>query len=209
LSKRKIKQGECIFSIAAERDVPWESIWNHPGNGELKQKRKLPNVLFPGDILFVPGLEIKEEGGDSEQKHTFRKKRPKTVLRLRLIYDGEPLKDTKYRLVIDGRIFRGKTDTKGKLEQVIEATAREGILSVHGDSSKHKLLFGFLDPVETTSGLQARLNNLGYHAGKVDGDWGGLTRAGMHAFQSQKDELAESSKPNDKTRNLLTKEYGS
>lgn len=209
MSSRKIKQGECIFSIAAERDVPWESIWNHPENGELKQKRKLPNVLFPGDILFVPDLQTKQEGGDSEQKHTFRKKHPKTVLRLRLIYDGEPLKDTKYRLVIDGRLFRGKTDTEGKLEKVINATAKKGTLTVQGNSSKHKLLFGFLDPVETTSGLQARLNNLGYHAGKVDGDWGGQTRAGMHAFQSQKDELAKSSKPNDQTRNLLTKEHGS
>lgn len=208
MPKRKVKQGECLFSIAADANLPWEVLWNHAENADLKSKRKHPNVLYPGDWLFVPEPEKKTEASASENKHKFKVKRPRTYIRLNLVYDGEPMKGKTYKLRVDGKLHEGKTDDKGVLEQLVEATAKEGVLEIDGDRAVHKLRLGYLDPVATTSGLQARLNNLGFDVGKVDDDWGKLTRNGMRGFQAYK-KMKTSNTPNDDTRNLLEQEHGS
>ena len=45
------------------------------------------------------------------------------------------------------------------------------------------LKVGHLDPPETPSGIQARLNNLGFDCGEVDGIIGKRTKAAIEEFQ--------------------------
>jgi type I restriction enzyme S subunit len=47
-----IQPGDCVSSIAFDRGFFWETLWNHPKNAELKQKRTDPNILKEGDILI-------------------------------------------------------------------------------------------------------------------------------------------------------------
>ena len=50
----EVKQGECLSSIARRfgfRD--WKKIYQHPMNADLRQKRPNPNVLHPGDRIFI------------------------------------------------------------------------------------------------------------------------------------------------------------
>jgi len=84
----KVKQGDCISSIATRHGLFWEKVWNHPKNSRLKEQRKDPNVLYPGDVVFVPDKEKKEESGATEQKHRFRKKGTPAKLRLRIMEES-------------------------------------------------------------------------------------------------------------------------
>lgn len=63
-----VKQGDCMESIAQKFGLFWEKIWNHPKNVKLNEQRKDPNVLYPGDVVFVPEKEDKEESGATEQR---------------------------------------------------------------------------------------------------------------------------------------------
>jgi N-acetylmuramoyl-L-alanine amidase len=80
-----VTQGECISSIAERYGLFWETVWNHPNNAELRQQRENPNVLRPGDVVFVPERREKLESGATDTRHRFLKKGVPAKLRLRLL----------------------------------------------------------------------------------------------------------------------------
>jgi hypothetical protein len=50
-----VKRGETLSSIASKYGLSrWEEIYHHPANADFRQKRRNPNLLFPGDVVFVP-----------------------------------------------------------------------------------------------------------------------------------------------------------
>ena len=53
----QVKEGDCLSSIAFEQGFFPDTIWNHSNNAVLKEKRKDPNVLMQGDVVFVPDRE--------------------------------------------------------------------------------------------------------------------------------------------------------
>jgi len=85
MAKHTVREGECVSSIANEHGLFPDTIWNHPDNSQLKQKRKDMNLLEVGDIVEIPEKEEKEESGATEQKHRFRKKGVPAKLRMKIL----------------------------------------------------------------------------------------------------------------------------
>lgn len=204
-----VKQGECVESIAFEHGLFWETVWNDPKNSELKEIRKNPNALLPGDKIYVRDLEEKEEPCQAEQKHRFRRKAVPSVLRLRLLDDGEPRANQPYTLEIDGEVFSGTTDGDGKLEQTVMPGAKEGKLSVgEGEQEdEYVVKLRHLDPVGEVSGAQARLASLGYDPGEIDGQMTPETQAALQQFQVEQG-LSETGELDQETIRKLEELYG-
>lgn len=202
MPNHEVRQGECIFSIAKIYGFFWEKIWNHPNNAQLKQSRQDPNILYPGDVVFVPEKEEKQESCATEQRHRFRKKGTSAMLRIQLLDDDEPRADESYVLEIDGQLFSGTTDGDGRLEHPILPDARKGRLLVGEAQEEYILKLGYVDPIDEVSGVQARLNNLGFDCGEVDGVLGPRTEAALREFQ-RKYELTETGEADEATRNKL------
>ena len=89
-----VKQGDCISSIAQKHGLFWDKVWNHPKNSRLKEQRKKPSILYPGDVVFVPDKDKKEESGATEQRHRFRKKGAPAKLRLRIMEESVEEEET-------------------------------------------------------------------------------------------------------------------
>jgi hypothetical protein len=197
-----VKQGECISSIAARYGWFPDALWDDPANFELKDRRKDPNVLQPGDVLVVPDKRSREESCPSDQTHVFRKKGVPAKLKLKLTIDGKPRGNAKYNLLIDGDWTSGTTDVAGKLEETIPPGAKKGQLRLRdGDNEDvYELDFGTLDPIDTDDGVRARLANLGYPAD------GGLSAA-IREFQA-KEGLEPSGNADDATRARLKEVSG-
>jgi hypothetical protein len=85
-----VKAGECIGSIAYAYGIPWEEVWNHPQNRELKQTRGDPNVLKVGDVLFIPDYKPKPHVLATGKRHRIVYQRPRAKLRLRVVVDPGP-----------------------------------------------------------------------------------------------------------------------
>jgi N-acetylmuramoyl-L-alanine amidase len=195
-----VKQGDCISSIAESHGLFWEKVWNHPKNARLKEQRKDPNILYSGDVIFIPDKEKKEESGPTEQRHRFKKKGTPAKLRMMVEQDDIPIADTPFILEVDGKLYQGKTDKKGFLEVSIDPKAKRGRLRV-GDLEM-ELELGGMDPLDENIGVQERLQNLGFYEGELDGTMSPETKEAIASFQHATG-LKETGELDDATRQKL------
>jgi hypothetical protein len=175
-----VKQGEHVISIAAAYGFShYRTIWNHPQNEELKKKRDNPNVLFPGDVLFIPENEEKTYRGETERRHVFVRQGHVLMLNLKLHRGfAQAIRNTACDIYVEYDCRSATTDEDGNLKQQIPDTAVDATLLIKDseivDGKRIPLeiempvKIGFLDPVEEISGQRARLANLGYYLGSAE-----------------------------------------
>jgi hypothetical protein len=181
-----VQAGDCISSIAYENGFFYETIWNYPDNATLKVKRKDPNTIFPGDIVVIPDKREKVERRATGSMHRFRIKAIPAKLRLQILSKDKPRANQPYQLDVDGIISQGMTDAGGNIVVSIPPDAKQGKLIVgKGDrATSYDLLLGHLDPVDEITGVQARLNNLGFYNGDPDGVLSPQTAEALGSFQA-------------------------
>jgi hypothetical protein len=192
-----VRQGEWVSKIAAQYGIAdWRRIWSHPNNSGLVQKRKEPNVIYPGDRLFIPDLMTRQENCPTDQRHQFkvatRKKKLKIVL---ANWKHEPRVGIPCRLEINDEISgrRTNTDGQGKAEfEIPEWVTVAHFLVGEDGSESYEVRVGHLDPIDEVSGYQQRLSNLGYNPGEIDGIEGSKTKSAIRSFQNFENYLAGS-----------------
>lgn len=162
-----VLQGECFSSLAERYGFAnWRTLYDHARNDELRAKRADPNLLAPGDIIFIPERAVRNERVPTGHIHEFTRLRQRT--RLRLVLEevgGVVYENRRYRLAIGGSSIEGVTDADGLLEQTIPAEATKAELTLFFDDGTQgvwTLQLGALDPIEESSGVRSRLRNLGY-----------------------------------------------
>lgn len=171
MAQHIISQGECLSNIAKQYGLFRETIWNHPNNNDLREKRKTQNILLPGDELFIPEKDGKELARNTEKKHVFKVKLQLVKLNLRMLRDDIPRKNAAYILTVDGKTIRGKTDSDGWLRHQITAkadTCKLVLMPGTETEEEYELLLGHLDPHDEETGLSGRLQNLGFYVQPPD-----------------------------------------
>lgn len=182
-----VRQGECVHSIAYALGLPWQKVWDLSDNDALREAGRKPNHLLPGDRLAVPEATPGEVRLRTGQRHELRAKIGLVELSLKLAENGAPLANVAWRIEGDGGHREGTTDGDGVLTTRIPTGWSRARLRLRVDEPtevSHELVCGALDPLESTSGVQGRLANLGLYAGAVDGVLGPQTRAALRSFQS-------------------------
>jgi hypothetical protein len=179
-----VKQGEWLSRIAAQYGiVDWKVIWDHAKNAKLKDHRN-PNILFPGEKLFIPATSLKNEECETEKRHSFGLKRCTDFFEMTIRYpDATPIKNQHYVLSITDQPLEGSTDANGhfKHERLNPAKLHSGLLELPNLNLSFWIDLGLLNPVDKEatsdstvydkglSGIQMRLLNLGYDPGSIDG----------------------------------------
>jgi hypothetical protein len=193
-----VQQGDCVSSLALRFGLKtWQELWD--ANGALHDTRPNPNVLLPGDVLVVPDGPEQWMDCATGRSHRFVVELPTVKLRIFLKNeDGTPQEGKRFLLTVGKREIESETQAEGLLEADVPADARSAHLLVWLDEDDISdidcdLAIGGLDPVDAISGMQARLDNLGFRCprgGKLDD----ATRAAMSAFRERHD-LAEPDEP--------------
>ena len=117
-------------SIAFTAGHFWETVWKHPDNAGLRELRRSPHVLLPGDVVFVPPLAAREELRATGKQHPFHRKGVPSRLKIRFMIDDKAFASKTYVLIIDGkREKEGKTDGDGLLDEPVSPLAR--VAEVH------------------------------------------------------------------------------
>jgi N-acetylmuramoyl-L-alanine amidase len=222
----EVQQGDNLSLIALIFGFKdHTAIYDHPKNTQLKAQRPNPDILFPGDMVFIP-KRVKEQPCATDKRWRFVRGRPKKILRI-IVEDSEgtALSDSPYELAVDrtqpipGRLegspqrtFRGNTGNAGLIEQAVPLNATRATLKV--GSFVRDLQIGYLNPPEKTddqgvSGIQARLANLGYDPGPIDGILGPRTEAAIRAFQAKHQPLKVDGICGPKTLAVLIRQHKS
>ncbi len=175
-----VSEGECLESIAFNRRLLWQTIWNHPNNKSLKEARDR-NILLPGDRLFIPPVDPKSLDAATEVRHKYVRKGLQSRFRIQILEwvrsDSEdsdddsvfsrPRPQVPYVLVIDGQSTSGTTDAEGWIDEPISPGAVGGSLTLDPGTPQaysRSVVLGGLDPLDAASGICQRLANLGFLA---------------------------------------------
>jgi hypothetical protein len=178
-----VKDGECLSSISYEYGFFYETVWNHSANAQLKNKRKNPNTLCPGDVVVVPDKREKVQQKPTGEMHKFQLKNAPALFRLQLFESDVPRADQKYEFTIDGVLHKGSTDSRGYLQVSIPPNAHGGFLVIGPDGAEFDISFGIVQPTDEVAGVQARLMNLGFDCGGVSGMMDDETKQALMNFQ--------------------------
>ncbi len=180
-----VTEGDCLSSIAEQYGFFWETLWNHPQNAEIVERRKDPNTLMPGDAVFIPEKRMKSHMRPTGARHTWKVKGVPAKFRIQVLWGDEPMRNEPYVLAIDGEVHEGTTDGDGKVEAVIPPGALRGSLKVGAGARvvEHTLMLGSMPPAESTRGALERLRNLGFYAGERRDDLDADARGAVLGFQ--------------------------
>jgi N-acetylmuramoyl-L-alanine amidase len=218
-----VQPGDCVSSIAFQNGFFWKTLWNLPENAALKAQRKNPNVLMTGDVVSIPAITVKQLPYPDGKRYTFVRKGVPEKLNIQLLdYNQKPRAGLDYVLFIEGDSWRGKTDREGRIKAAIPPDAKSGklvfagppILDAKGNPLPDKpkdqtmiLQLGNLNPVSETSGLKARLVNLGFLKGPIDEKLNAATQNAIRQFQTKMG-LPSTGTADDATRQKLLALHG-
>lgn len=157
-----VRRGECMSSIAEAYGFFWPTLWDAADNAALREHRGDPNVLLPGDRVFVPDRRAKEQACETGMRHRFRRRGVPERLRMRFT-DAEhgPRANAAYAFREGEDTREGTTDADGYLQEWISTRTRI-VTIAFVDGPELRLQVGDLDPAHTRRGAAARLLSLGY-----------------------------------------------
>jgi Putative peptidoglycan binding domain len=209
MSEHVVRQGESILSLSRRYGVPSDSVFNHPDNAELRDRNRDLGILHPGDRITIPDLEIKEVTGATDQRHQFRCTNRNTWLRVQFFTKDEPRANEPYVVRIGTQEIRGELNAEGWLEVRVPADTQEAVLLLGDESNPEQidLRVGNLDPVDEVTGLQQRLNNLGFFCGEESGEQNPDMQEALRMFQA-KHGLEQTGELDDATRDRLRQIHG-
>lgn len=208
-----VEQGECLAELAARHGFLPQVLWELPANASLKATRKHGSILFPGDEVVLPALREKQEPCEVGQTYRLRQNGARELFRVRFLSgDGKPRGGLPYLLTLelDGAAEdrKGETDAEGYVTEPVPPDIDKVRLML-GKEDAHEVYefqMAHLDPLDTLSGVQARLTNLGYPCGEVSGELDSLTRRALRDFQRDHS-LELTGQPDDATREKLEALY--
>lgn len=211
-----VVQGDCLHSIAYHFGFgDYRTIYDDPHNADFRAKRPDPNLIYPGDALYIPDFKPRDDSCPTDMNHKFKLLVQPTYINLRIQDPADQaIAAAKYVLALKDHnlSFRGKTDDDGWIKRPIPPDAQFGTLRVWPNPSDHETSFewevrlGHLDPLDTVSGVKGRLNNLGYDCGDINDTEDDQYDQAVRQFQ-QDHALKVDGIVGPKTRHMLKKEH--
>lgn len=207
--KYVVQQGDTLLSLFSKLGMlDFDVFWDHPDNRTVRERYDETGRLRVGDEVSVPAeaVTVKLQTG---KHHTVVINGPKTELVLLLESPrGLAFANSPYEITIGARKIEGTTDGDGVLRERVPLTRKEAVLRLTPAPELRQQAAEACSADESpdcasevyewrlqlseqlaldVAGAQARLNNLGFQAGVVDGELGPLTEAALRDFQTQND----------------------
>ncbi|MHA6194288.1 peptidoglycan-binding domain-containing protein [Pseudomonas wadenswilerensis] len=205
-----VAQGDSAESLAFAHGHFLDTVWQHANNTALRELRKNPHILFPGDRLFIPAIEPRQETASTDRRHRFKRRGvPSSIsFQLRDGY-GAIIADVAYRLELGGEVLTGRSAADGTVTTPLMPDVATGKLSFEWRGEPWEIQLGLrtLDPIDRLEGVQKRLQNLGFYSGEINGLFDQATLHAVQRFQLSAG-IATSGSIDDATKGKLLEVHG-
>jgi hypothetical protein len=164
-----VKQGDFLALLAHQHGFDPDVVWNDPANEDLRNLRENPNVLFPTDILYIPPPQDPVTHSlTTGTTNTFQSSTPTVPVEIR--FTDSDLASQAFTSPEIPELTGKSTGSDGtaKFDVPIDVDTFTVVFTSSGASFGFCL--GHLDPVDQTSGMFQRLQNLGYIPREADWD---------------------------------------
>ena len=204
-------QGETLLGLAARYGFDAGAVWDDARNEPLRRERTSPNVLAPGDVVYLPSQEEDVRPAFPREINRYRARVPAHPVAVRLLQRGLPLRNEECVVELPTGPLHGRTDGDGLLRFAVPSTVQRVWVIVQRAGLRIDVLIGHLDPMGTPTGLGGRLQNLGL----LTEDWRGasaerrdsLFAQGLRSLQRSRG-LAETGELDEPTRAALAEAHG-
>jgi N-acetylmuramoyl-L-alanine amidase len=157
-----VRSGEHLTGIASQFGTTVAVIWDDPANASLRRRRPNPEILAPGDVVYIPQTERKwlpvQIGTENRFVGTPLRVTVKVVL---LGQDRKPLAN-RFLTAVPPSDTPLMTDGSGLLVCSVDVALKILEVTVDGANVRFQIRVGHLDPIDTDTGLASRLRHLGH-----------------------------------------------
>lgn len=158
-----VKQGDYLTKLAHRMGFDADTIWNDPKNADLKKTRPNPDILCPGDVLFVPAPDPTKLDVSIGGSNKYSAEVPTITVALTVAQDGSALSGADYFVEGLAQETKGTTDGDGTVKFDAPVTVREVAIVFPKQNLRYPVHIGDLDPIEEDSGVRMRLLHLGHY----------------------------------------------
>jgi hypothetical protein len=158
-----VRQGDHLQRLAYRMGFDANKVWNHPKNKDLRTLRGDPNILSPGDLLYVPEPDDAVKFSLAQgTTNDFVADIPTTKITIKFAVGGEPCANEPYQVTTSSSQTSGTTDGSGTVSFDIPVSETEATVVFPSRALSFPIHVGHLDPAATESGVTQRLTHLGY-----------------------------------------------
>lgn len=205
-----VRAGDYLKRVAHSLRLNADDTWNDPKNADLTCNRD-PNILHPGDILFISGATTQELPVNNKATNRYVATVPMTTIQLRFKSDKGPVANEPYIIEGLGAKEEGTSDGSGMLAVKVPVHLREVRVTFPGRNITYLVRIGDMDPIDEPSGVRKRLQHLGYLSSRTEVVFenapAAQDRQGIAAFQ-QAHGIEPTGELDDRTKAAILKEHG-
>jgi hypothetical protein len=163
-----VKQGDFLGRLAARFGFDADATWNDAKNDALRKTGRTPNILHPGDVLYIPETPpdfVSVKTGTTNEYTaqvprvsltlTFRDAGGAALANAKVEYRGlPPASDPKDR--------PESTDGSGTIVVLVPMGVETFVVELPDKGVVREVRVGHMDPITEPSGQAKRLQHLGY-----------------------------------------------
>jgi hypothetical protein len=156
-----VRPGDYLLKISVNLGFDADAVWGLAENKPLRDLGRDPNILCPGDVLYVPGDPPPPLSLQTGSLNMFNAPNAPVKVQVRFTERGKPLVNEPY-LVEGADVPPGSLDGDGNFQADIVTSVEQLIVRFPNRYEAYTVTVGQLDPITERSGVIQRLAHLGY-----------------------------------------------
>lgn len=179
-----VKQGDYLTQLAHDLGFDKDAVWNDDKNADLRASRPNPEMLYPGDVVYLPDQSPTPSPMAQGTENGYAADVPTVKVTVTFSNEDPAQSLANEAYEVDGLpVTSGTTDGNGEASFDVPVIVRDFTVTFTAKEYAFHILVGSVDPPTEESGLRFRLANLGFYRRVADDEDADALAGAISDFQ--------------------------